>query len=149
LRQATEDGSDELRRSSGRRCTSDGDSACSREHAADVRVPQGGTAAAAAAAAVAAAAAAEFSTDPLAAMRVVQGLAAANHRAGWEAASQLPIAALLSVPPVGGGRAPGGEVGGTMPASFVFPLANPQAPWSGYSASLHSGGVDGEPVSPL
>ena len=140
MRQATEDGSDELRRSSGRRCTSDGDSACSREHAADVRVPQG--TAAAAAAAVAAAAAADFSTDPFAAMRVVQGLAAAHNRAGWAAASQLPIAALLSVPPVVGG----GDAGGTVPASFAFPMANGQALWSSYSASLHSTGIGGELV---
>ena len=150
--QATGDVSDELRRNSSKRNSSDGDSACSREHTTDGGRPalQGTAAAAPNAATTAAAVAAELQTDPFAAWRVAQGLAAANNaaaRAGWAAAGRLPIAALINASAVGGGAAVSGENAGTVPAAFAFPLANgvghPPAPWTGYGTSLLNGGHNG------
>ena len=150
--QATEDGSDELRRNSNKRNTSDGHSACSREHAADGGGPSQGNVSApdAEATAAEAAVAAELGTDPFAAWRVAQGLATANNdaarAAGWAAAARLPVAALLKA---SAGAAMASEDNtGAVAGSFAFPLANraahPPAAWSGYGASLLNGSLTGK-----
>ena len=145
--QAADDASDGLRRDSGKRNSSDGDSACSREHATDCRTLQGAVAAPSAAINAAAAVANEVvATDPFAAYRLAQGLAAANNaaaQAGWAAAAGgLPIAALLTA---GAGAASSGGNGATaMPGPFALPLVNgglhPAAAWTGYGTSLLNAG---------
>ncbi len=152
--QATaDDASDELRRDSGKRNSSDGDSACSREHAADGRASVQGAAAVAPIAATNATTAAAVAnglaaTDPFAAWRIAQGLAAANNataRARWAAAAGgLPIVALLTAG--SGAAAARGDTGGAaMAGSLPLPLANPGAAvWNGYGASLLNGGLNGE-----
>ncbi len=155
MQASADDARDELRGDSGKRNSSDGDSACSREHAADGRAPVQGAAAVAPLAAMNATTAAAVAnglaaTDPFAAWRIAQGLAAANNataRARWATAGGgLPIAALLTA---GSGAAASGDNGGAaMPGSFPLPLANggvhPAAAWNGYGASLLNGGLNGE-----
>ena len=146
MQTTADDASDELRRNSGKRNSSDGDSACSREHAADGSAPVQAAAAVAPGVATTAGAVANglAATDPFAAWRIAQGLAAANNataRAHW-AAGGLPIAALLTA---GSGAAASGDNGGpAMAGPFPLPLANPAAAWNGYGAQLLNGGHNGE-----